>query len=263
MNRNGILKLLGWTLMASFTAMAGTVYAAANVQSMRGDVRSGNSQLNTNDRVISGATVTTGAGSQAVLKFDDGQTVVLNENTTFRIADFRYKQEEPRGDRSIFDLLRGALRVVSGAVASRNQTAFQLRVPQATIGIRGTDFMVAIVNPAIIAVSTGAVAATNAGGTAVFGAGTYGSVASATVVGTGITAAQVPAAASAAFSSMGAVAGVTAGGLAPGAAGGGAVAASGVATAAGALAAIVVVGAAAASNDDGTATTTTHHSPAP
>jgi len=262
MQKQGILRKLGWALIAFSAAFATSVLAAANVQSMRGDVRSGNSQLNTNDRVISGATITTGAGSQAVLKFDDGQTVVLNENTTFRIADFRYKQEEPRGDRSIFDLLRGALRVVSGAVASRSQTAFQLRVPQATIGIRGTDFMVAIVNPAIIAVTTGSVAATNAGGTAVFGAGAFGSVASSTVVGVGITAAQVPAAASAAFSSMGAVAGVTAGGLAPGAAGGGAVATSGVATAAGALAAIVVVGAAAAGNDDSTPTTT-HHSPAP
>jgi hypothetical protein len=260
MHRQGVFHKLGWTLVALSTAFATTVFAAANVQSMRGDVRSGNTQLNTNARVISGSTITTGAGSQAVLKFDDGQTVVLNENTTFRIADFRYKQEEPRGDRSIFDLLRGALRVVSGAVASRSQTAFQLRVPQATIGIRGTDFMVAIVNPAIIAVTTGSVAATNAGGTAVFGAGAFGSVASATVVGAGITAAQVPAAASAAFSSMNAVVGVTAGGLAPGAAGGGAVATTGAATAAGAVAGIAVVGAAAAGNDDSTPATT-HHTP--
>ncbi len=258
MHQQGIFHKLGWVLIALSAAFATTVFAAAQVQSMRGDVRSGNNKLNTNDRVISGATITTGAGSQAVLKFDDGQTVVLNENTTFRIADFRYKQEEPRGDRSVLDLLRGALRVVSGAVASRNQTAFQLRVPQATIGIRGTDFMVAIVNPAIIAVNAGAVAATNAGGTAVFGAGSFGSVASSTVVGVGITAAQVPAAASAAFSSMGAVAGITAGGLAPGAAGG-AVASTGVATAAGAVAAAVVIGAVAASSDS--TSTTTHHNP--
>jgi hypothetical protein len=226
MHQQGILRTLGWTLIAFSAAFATAVQAAANVQSLRGDVRVGDQQLNLNDRITSGASITTGAGAQAVLKFDDGQVVVLNENTFFRIADFRYRQEEPRHDRGVFDLLRGALRVISGAVASRSQNAFQLRVPQATIGIRGTDFMVAIVNPAIISVGTGAVGATNAGGTTVFGAGSFGSVASASSLAVAIPASAVPPAAAAAFSSMNAVAGLVAGGMAPGAVGVGAGAAT-------------------------------------
>jgi hypothetical protein len=224
---------------------------------MYGDVRAGDQQVRPNDRITSGATVTTGRGSQAVLKFDDSQVVVLNENTTFRITDFRYRQDEQRNDRSIFDLVRGALRVISGAVASRSQSAFQLRVPQATIGIRGTDFMVAIVNPAVISVGTGAVSATNAGGTTVFGAGSFGSVASSSALAVGIPASAVPAAASSAFSSMGAAAGVVGGGMAPGAAGVGAGAATvGIVPAAVVIGGAVAVGAALQNDGDAAVTHT-------
>jgi hypothetical protein len=203
--------------VAAALLMAGNAFAAANVQSLRGDVRAGSTQLAVKDRVTSGATITTGAGAQAVLRFDDGQQVVLNENTVFRITDFRYREAEPAGDRAIFDLVRGALRVVTGLVGARNQNNFQLRLPQATIGIRGTDFMVALVNPAYTNVLHGAISVTNSGGTTVFGVGSFGSVASANALAVSIPSSALPAAASSAFSSMGAAAGVTAGGLAVGA----------------------------------------------
>jgi len=261
MQQQAILRTLGWVVIAFSAAFATAVQAAATVQSLRGDVRAGKTQLAANSRVMSGTQITTGAGAQVVLKFDDSQTIVLNENTAFRITDFRYKKEEPRGDRAVFDLLRGALRAISGIVASRNQQAFQLRVPQATIGIRGTDFMVAIVNPAVVAVNTGAVAVTNSGGTAVFGAGSFGSVASSTTLGVAIPASAVPSGASAAFSSMNAVAGVVGGGMAPGASAATAGAATSGTTVAGAVAAAAVVGAAMAGNDE--SSTTTHHPTTP
>ena len=255
MHQQGILRTLGWTLIAFSAAFAGAVQAAANVQSLRGDVRVGNQTVNTNDRITSGATITTGAGAQAVLRFDDGQQVVLNENTSFRIAEFRYREAEPRNDRAIFELVRGALRVVTGIVGSRNQLAFQMRVPQATIGIRGTDFMVALVNPAFVSVLGGAVGVTNAAGTVVFGAGSIGSVATASSLAVAIPASALPAAASAAFTNLsaaGVVGGAAAGAGVEGAAVG---AAPGAGTAA--IVGGVAAGAAAAASDAGA--TTTHH----
>jgi len=207
--RNAIAAFVAAALL-----MAGNVFAAANVQSLRGDARAGNVQLSVKDRITSGATITTGAGAQAVLRFDDGQQVVINENTVFRITDFRYREAEPAGDRAIFDLLRGALRVITGAVGARNLNNFQLRVPQATISVRGTDFMVAIVNPVYASVLHGAISVTNAGGTTVLGAGSFGSVVSASSLAVSIPSSALPAAASSAFSSMGAAAGVKAGGMA-------------------------------------------------
>jgi hypothetical protein len=203
--------------------------------------------------------VTTGPDAQAVLRFDDGQQVVLHQNTEFRIVDFRYEASEPKQDRTVFELIKGALRMASGAIVGRNRQAVALRTPQATIGIRGTDFMVALVNPAYVSVLEGAVSVTNAAGTVALGAGTIGSVTSSAALATAIPASALPAAASAAFSSMSAAAGVAAaGGAAEGAAGtagaaGGATA--GTAAAVGAAAA-AVAGAAAANRST---STTTHH----
>jgi len=177
-------------------------FADATITSMKGDVRVGNEPAIATQRIFSGNTVNTGIGAQAILKFDDQQQIVLNENTTFRIADFRYRAAEPRGDRAVFDLLRGALRFITGVVGARNPNVVQLRVPQATIGIRGTDFMVALVNPAYVNVISGAVSTTNAGGSVVFGAGQIGQVASASSLATTIPAASLPAAASSAFSNL-------------------------------------------------------------
>ena len=57
-------------------------------------------------------------------------------------------------------IMKGAMRSVSGLIGARSRNSFALRVPQATIGIRGTDFMVALVNPAYMSVLNGAIAAT-------------------------------------------------------------------------------------------------------
>jgi hypothetical protein len=247
--------------LAAALSMAGSVFAAANVQSVRGDVRAGATQLAVNDRVTSGATITTGAGAQVVLRFDDGQQVVLNENTVFKITEFRYRAAEPGGDKATFDLLRGALRMITGLVGARNRDNVQLRLPQATIGIRGTDFMVAIVNPAFTSVLNGAIAVSNAGGTTVFGAGAIGSVASPAALAVSIPASALPPAASAAFSSMGAAAGVTAGGMAAGAPPAPAAMATTGTGAAGVIAVGVglAVGLGALNDEDDQPSSTTHH----
>jgi hypothetical protein len=196
-----IRSILGIFAAAALLASAHAL-ADATLVNMRGDVRVGNNPALPQQKVISGSTVSTGVGAQATLKFDDQQQVVLNENTTFRIADFRYRAAEPRADRAVFDLLRGALRFITGVVGARNPNVVQLRVPQATIGIRGTDFMVALVNPAFINVVSGAISATNGGGAVVFGAGSIGQVASASALAVPIPASALPAAASGAFSNL-------------------------------------------------------------
>ena len=253
--------LLSWT---------GTAWSAATLTSVRGEVRmvvdqSRHGPAAQNDRIENGMTVTTGPNAQAVLRFDDGQQVVLNQNTEFKITEFRYNETNPAADRSSFEMLKGALRMITGAIGRRNPNTFALRIPQATIGVRGTEFMVAIVNPAYLSVIQGSIAATNAAGTAAFGAGALGTVASSTALATGISAAALPAGVSGAFSSMSSVtlsaAGATTAGGAGGAAGGaagatGAAAGAAVPTAAIAAGAVAAGAAAASSNSN---TTTTHH----
>jgi hypothetical protein len=259
------MKNLGRPIVAFAlaTLFAGAALAQGVVQSMNGDVRAGpagqpGAAIAVNQRLAVGAAVTTGPDAQAILRFDDGQQVVLHQNTEFRIVDFRYEASEPKLDRTVFDLIKGALRMASGAIVGRNRQAVALRTPQATIGIRGTDFMVALVNPAYVSVLEGAVSVTNAAGTVGFGAGSLGTVANSATLAAAIPASALPAAASAAFGSLSSVAGVAAaGGAAEGAAGtagaAGGVSAGTAAAVGAAAAAAAAVGAANRSSS------TTHH----
>src|SRR5712691_5001284 len=189
-------------LVLGIAGAAASALGAAVVQELKGDVRAGATPAQSrpvapNQRVPSGTVVTTAPGSRVVLRFDDGQIVALHENTQFRIDDFRFRPQEPKTDRAAFVLLRGALRAVTGALGERSPGAFSLVVPTATIGIRGTDFMVAIAAPAAyLSVLKGTVAATNVAGTAAFGAGAFGSIATSTPAG------ALPAAVSSAFGSL-------------------------------------------------------------
>lgn len=193
---------------------ASVSWAAAILESVKGDVKSGvvptaTTAVKKGERILPGVAITTGPNSEAILRFDDGQVVVLNQNSEFKVIEYSFKKEEPKSDKIVFELLRGALRSVSGLIGRRSSAAYALRFPQATIGIRGSpvvDFIIALENPAYLSVLSGTVTVTNAAGTVAFGAGASGMVASATTLATAIPAAALPPTASAAVSSLGAAA---------------------------------------------------------
>ena len=85
-------------------------------------MRVGGAPVFQDQRVFQGSAVVTGPSSRVVLRFDDGGQVILDQNTEFRIADFRYSAGS---DRTIFDLVKGALRVVSGTIGRRSPGSFQ------------------------------------------------------------------------------------------------------------------------------------------
>jgi hypothetical protein len=232
-----------WSLLAAPFGFANGVY-----QSVTGDVRAAAGaaapvSVAKDQRVLPGTTVTTGAGAQTIIRFDDGHVVVLNENSEFRVNQYSFDKDKPQSDNIAIEILKGALRSVSGLIGSRSRSAFALLAPQSTIGIRGTDFMIALVNPAYLSVLQGSIAATNAAGSATFAAGSTAMVASSTTLAVSIPASSLPTSVSQTFNSLGNVAVGT---------GAGAGAASGAATGgltAGMIAAgIAVVGVAVAAS---------------
>jgi len=210
------------------------------------------------ERFRPGTTVTTGANSRAVLRFDDGHAIVLHENTEFRFTDYRFNRDRPQEDVFAAELVKGALRSVTGLIGQRSGNRVSLSMPQGTIGIRGADFVVVLVNPAYVSVLKGAVGVTNAAGTVTFNAGALGTVATATTVAAPVSASALPAAVSAAFESLGSVAlgfgAASTGGASVGATGAGA-RQGGWATAAAVAASVAGILAAAGNN---TATANNH-----
>lgn len=256
--------------------------ATAIVQNATGDVKAsvGSSAafiVTQNATLESGMTVMTGDNSRVVMKFEDGQVVALNANTSFKINQYHFEQAKPEKNGIVFSLLKGAMRAVTGLIAKNNPEAFTLHTPAATIGIRGTDFMAAT-GSLYLQVINGMATATTSVGTATFAAGQTGFVASLSALPAAISVAQLPAAVASSFSQLGSMAitgtgaagaagGGSAGGATGGAAGAGGAVGSAAATGAavGGLSAVAVVGAvvavaaaaAVASGSNATSATTT------
>jgi len=243
----------GWMLFSL------SAFAAALFETVTGDVKAGATASTAtaarkDQRVNPGSVVVTGPKSLATLRFDDGQAIVLNENSEFKISAYSFVRNDPKKDSFVVDLLKGAMRSVSGLLGRRSAQAYAVRVPQATIGIRGTDFMVALVNPAYLSVLSGSIGVTNAAGAVAFGAGTTATVASTTTLATSIAASALPASVAASFKQLSSIAisAAAGAGTATGAAAGGVTMGT-----VGIAAAVVGVAALAASQDNGTTTGTT------
>ncbi len=255
--------------LAGVLALATPLCASAHgvFESLKGEVLVGNNPVPQGRRIVAPSTVSTGAGAQASLKFDDGTQIVLGENSLMRVLDYRYQPQttSASGDRAVFELLRGSARVVTGKIVVNNAKEFHFRTPHTELSVeRGADFQVALVNPAYIHVNAGTVISNNGWGSPVaLNAGTTSVVATSSTAPAAISVAELPASAA---SAMGSLSVASVGAPAGGAASVGvATTAGGVGGAAVAALPIVVVGgviaaaAAAASDDDLPQTTTTHH----
>jgi hypothetical protein len=156
--------------------------AAGVVESLKGTATIGQRALAQGERFVAPASIRTGAGSQAVLKFDDGMQVVLDENTLVRLLHFRHAEQGVQ-DGALLELLVGGARVVTGRIAADNPRSFIFNTPQTQLMVeRPSDFSVVLVNPAYVAVHAGSLISSNRLGTTTLGTG------STTVVATSATA---------------------------------------------------------------------------
>lgn len=120
-----------WVDVASVVGASGDI-ALVRGASIRTPLRDGTA-LRVGDRII------TGADGRLALRFVDEGLIALQPNTEFRIDAFRFDERHPR---STLGLVRGALRAVTGAIGRRAPEQWKLETPTATIGVRGTEFVV-------------------------------------------------------------------------------------------------------------------------
>ncbi len=162
MTKSVFRALIGLTL---WVLAGGHAFAApiAYVHELTGDLQAqyGSKKaqsLKAGGTIESGAVLTTSTGSNAVVKFEDGQVVALQPDTKFAVREYKFVASNVAKSNSAMELLTGALRFVTGVIGATNKNAFKLTAGTATIGIRGTDGSASF-NPA-----TGEVhAATNQG----------------------------------------------------------------------------------------------------
>ncbi|NGY04856.1 FecR family protein [Solimonas terrae] len=131
-------------------------------------------RLKRGDPLYAGDIINSGADGYLNMHFRDGGYVLLRPNTRFQIEAYQYQPApaaapaapvarapvaaaaaEPApapaaapaagGSRAFFRLLRGGFRAVSGLIGHR-EDQYRITTPVATMGIRGTDYVVILPN---------------------------------------------------------------------------------------------------------------------
>jgi hypothetical protein len=93
--------------------------------------------------VRSGDTIRVGPVSNAQIRLADESIVGLRPGTVFRLDEFSYSGQGDGSERSLFTLLKGGFRTVTGAIGRlHSRERYAVRTPTATIGIRGTHYTV-------------------------------------------------------------------------------------------------------------------------
>lgn len=126
------------------------------------------------DAIAPGERVLTRAG-RAQVAFTDGSFVSLQPNTDFGVDEYVFKGSNDGSEKSVFSLLKGALRTVTGFIGRSKRDAYTMNTPTATIGIRGTGGQIEVNSEGTFVRGTsGTWLLTNQGGTLNVPAGSTG-----------------------------------------------------------------------------------------
>jgi len=104
--------------------------------------------------------IKTGANARAVLRFEDGSILSIGADAEVVLDEYVYSNAG-----GVITLLKGALRFTSGKMG---RPGLRIKMPVATIGIRGTDFWAGEINGGYgVLLMHGVVKVTNEAGTVI------------------------------------------------------------------------------------------------
>jgi len=148
MMKKTVIALCGLAIVGS-AAMAQTPAAepkAGFVKSVRGSVQlldAGGAVRNASpgDALGSVDRIVTGPDSSASVVMRDDTTLVVGPASRLDLKEFHFDGTTHEGG-MLLSLLRGSMRMITGLIGKTNPDAVRVETQTATIGIRGTDFIV-------------------------------------------------------------------------------------------------------------------------
>lgn len=163
-----MLALLATNASAELAGRVVFAAGAVNVTSADGAAR----VLNRGDSINSGDRISTGTG-RVQIRFMDGGFIALQPNTEFGVDQYVFSNKKPTETSSVFNLIRGGMRTITGTIGKINKQSYRVRTPVATIGIRGTGYLASVSDAGglDLSVSHGFVNVANASGDITAGVG--------------------------------------------------------------------------------------------
>ncbi len=149
MSRIRFLLFAGLALSLYFVApavhaatLAGTVMESQGQVQVAGKRPSGKMEVYQGDQIV------TGNDGELLVRMTDGTTMAVRPDSEIRVEQYRFENDTRKNeDNNLFvHLAKGGLRMVTGLIGKRNPKGFKVGTPTATIGVRGTDFEVAVLD---------------------------------------------------------------------------------------------------------------------
>ncbi len=139
-------SLLSISLLSALALPASALANAGIANFVFGDVavrsaNGGTSPLQKGSSVQSGDDIVTGAGAQAQIRFSDGGMVAIQPNSQFKLASYADKNDA-KTDSFLVELAKGGMRAITGLIGKRNRDNYKVITSTATIGIRGSSFLI-------------------------------------------------------------------------------------------------------------------------
>lgn len=124
------------------------VQAAGTLKIVDGDVRVVGTdyeerRVKPGDRIASTERLITGRESAASVVLRDGTVMALGPRTNVDLSRFNYNATTQEGSLAV-RLVRGSMRMITGLIGRTNPDAVSVATRTATVGIRGTDFVVTV-----------------------------------------------------------------------------------------------------------------------
>lgn len=136
-------------LLCLLATVAGAAEWAGTVKAAEGTVmverRGERTPLGTGDRVFPQDKLITGKDSRVAVTLRDDTLISSGANAQVVISEFAFNPTTQSGG-IVVSVLRGVSAFVSGLVAKTSPTAMRVTTPTATLGIRGTEFIVDLDN---------------------------------------------------------------------------------------------------------------------
>jgi hypothetical protein len=95
----------------------------------------------TGQRVFSGDRIVSGQGSYVGIMLYDDTRVTIGPGSELLIREFEFNPSSYAGELAV-SFLKGTARVVTGLIGKHSPESVRFYTPTATIGIRGTEFVV-------------------------------------------------------------------------------------------------------------------------
>ena len=123
--------------VASFASVGKVIIAKGDTFAI--DATSNSRLLSRRSDILEGDTLITGANSEIHIRFEDNAVLALRADSKLKINEY-HSNSNGQAEQVLMELLSGGFRTISGSFGKSDKDAYQIRTPNASIGIRGTNY---------------------------------------------------------------------------------------------------------------------------